>query len=362
MRAQQRHIRQEYQALGSLRACHASRARRFRAVGAGAVGMLFVSSAAALPPLPAHDATPLARKASAPPQPTQPPKPQAKQAAKPTPPPAHPQHPHARVKPVKPTLPRAARPALAAPAQETPAANVPGAAAPSDSEADHHPDEAQADDDAQAIIPGSPQDPASRYGRMTAAMCMHEARARGLSLSSAGASLGVLAPVRLTGAIGGVRFHSALPESQRSSSVYEVFDCRLVLALHDWAKVLRQHDVVEVVHMSAYRPPSAKTWPANQLGTRHTGALAIDAGTFIKGDGTKLVVDKDYHGYIGQRPCGDKSTPWPPAPEATALRKLTCDTIDAKLFHVVLTPGFNQAHHNHFHLEVSAKGTHFYVR
>src|SRR4029079_16775946 len=69
---------------------------------------------------------------------------------------------------------------------------------------------------------------------------------------------GVVAPLRLKGAIAGVVFHSMPPVAQRRTSPYEIYDCRLVLALDDWARVLARHDVVEVVHYSVYRPPAAK--------------------------------------------------------------------------------------------------------
>ena len=208
-------------------------------------------------------------------------------------------------------------------------------------------------------------DAAMRYGNMTHDACILEATMRKLPVKLEGDLRGVLVPLRLQGPLSGVSFHSAIPESQRQTSVFEVFDCRLVLAMDDYAKMLAAYDVVEVIHMSAYRPPPAKGWKDGDLGSRHSGALAIDVGAYIKKDGSKLVVEKDYHGYIGQGPCnaqGEPNAPWPQSAEGTELRKLTCDTLSAKLFHVVLTPGFNWAHHNHFHLEVSAGGTHYYVR
>lgn len=204
-----------------------------------------------------------------------------------------------------------------------------------------------------------------RYGAMPHDACIIEATLRKLPVKQEGDLRGVMVPLRLTGPLSGVSFHSAIPEAQRKTSPFEVFDCRLVLAMDDYAKMLAAQDIVEVIHMSAYRPPPAKGWKDGDLGSRHSGALAIDVGAFVKKDGSKLVVEKDYHGYIGQGPCtasGSPNTPWPPSAEATELRKLTCETVSAKLFHVVLTPGFNWAHHNHFHLEVSAGGSHYYVR
>src|SRR5437899_2051866 len=82
------------------------------------------------------------------------------------------------------------------------------------------------------------------------------------------------------------------------------------LAAHDFTASPRAHDVVAVVHMSGWRPPPAKRWPAGKLGTRHDGALAIDAGTFVKSDGTRLDVEKDFHGRIGAKTCGPGTGPW----------------------------------------------------
>ena len=164
---------------------------------------------------------------------------------------------------------------------------------------------------------------------------------------------GVLAPVRLTGPIHGVSFHTALPPAKRSSSPLEIVDCRLALALDDFALQLSEHDVVDVLHYSIYRPPS-EHWPPDRIASRHPGALAIDAASFTKKDGTKLEVERDFHGHIGAVTCGPGAGPAPATDEAVELRKIVCDAADAKLFNVALTPDYNWAHHNHFHLEVAA--------
>jgi hypothetical protein len=215
--------------------------------------------------------------------------------------------------------------------------------------------------DVDVSVPGKKKNPpATRYARMSRAQCISEAKARGLPVQVIETARGVLAPVRITGALHGVLFHSAISEAARKTSVFEIFDCRLVLALDDATTTLKKYDIVEVIHMSAYRPPAAKLWKDGAIGTRHTGALALDAGTFIKSDGSKFNVEKDFHGQIGQHPC--TYPPKPGTPESVTFRKLSCELIASELFHVFLTPGFNWEHRNHFHMEVSAGGTHFYVR
>jgi hypothetical protein len=159
--------------------------------------------------------------------------------------------------------------------------------------------------------------------------------------------------VRLRGDLHGVSYHSGVPVARRASSPWEIVDCRLVLALDDFAAQLSAHGIVEVVHYSMYRPPPA-TWPSGRLASRHPGGLAIDAASFVKKDGETLDVERDFHGRIGASTCGrGASQPLPATSAAVELHRIVCDAVDAGLFHVALTPDFNWAHRNHFHLEVA---------
>jgi hypothetical protein len=201
-------------------------------------------------------------------------------------------------------------------------------------------------DDAQAT-------PAFRYANLDRTACEAELTRRAIPFAREAEARGVLAPVRLTGPVHGIAFHSAIPERQRATSPIEIFDCRLVLALDDFAAILAAHGVVEVIHMSVYRPPPAKRWPSGKLGQRHDGALALDAGTFVRRDGSTLVVEKDFHGRIGAKTCGPNTGPNPATSEAIELRRIVCEAADAHLFNVELTPDYNWPHRNHFHLEVT---------
>jgi len=194
--------------------------------------------------------------------------------------------------------------------------------------------------------------PAVRYGSLDQAGCEAELDARQISYKRETAP-GVGEPVRLTGALHGVTFRTDEPDSKRGTTPYEISDCRLVLALDDFAEVLEAHGVVEVRHYSMYRAPG-KSWPADKVGVQHIGGMAIDAGRFTLRDGTTLAVDKVFHGAIDAKTCGDGAGPNPATPESLELREILCDTVARHLFNVVLTPNFNKPHHNHFHLEVTA--------
>jgi len=194
--------------------------------------------------------------------------------------------------------------------------------------------------------------PALRYGRLDRVTCENELERRGIPFSRVDGARGVLAPVRLRGALHGVTFRTGLPEAKRGSTPWEIVDCRLALALDDFAAQLATHDVTQVIHFSVYRPP-VSSWPEGKIASRHPGALAIDAGSFVKKDGTRLEVERDFHGHIGATTCTGTG-PHPATPEAMELRRIVCDAAEARLFNVALTPDYNWPHRNHFHLEVTA--------
>lgn len=195
--------------------------------------------------------------------------------------------------------------------------------------------------------------PAYRYGQLSQEACERELTSRGIPFQRQSSTPGVVAPVRLTGPLHGVTFHTDVAENQRATTPWEIADCRLVLAIDDFSEILAAHGIVDVRHYSMYRPP-AKDWPADKPGTRHGGALALDAGRFTDKDGNVLDVDKDFHGAIDAKTCGADAHPNPATPEAIELRAILCETVDRHLFNVVLTPNYNKPHHNHFHLEVTA--------
>jgi len=192
--------------------------------------------------------------------------------------------------------------------------------------------------------------PAYRYGQMSQDDCEAALHDRGISYQRETAR-GVAMPIRLTGPLHGVVFRTN--DGDPRTSPYDIVDCRLALALDDFAVILAGHDIVEVRHYSIYRAPP-RDWPDDKLGTRHNGALAIDAALFTGRDGKKLEVLKDFHGKIDAKTCGPGAGPHPATPEAVELRAILCEAVDHHLFNVVLTPNYNKPHRNHFHLEITA--------
>jgi hypothetical protein len=199
--------------------------------------------------------------------------------------------------------------------------------------------------------------PAHRYAAMSRDDCEAELTARGIPFERDDAD-GVLAPVRLKGALRGVVYRTNLKQEQRETTVWEIADCRLVLALDDFAAILVKHDIVEVRHYSMYRKPRRKRDKAR---SQHAGGLALDAAAFIRKDGSKLDVLEDFKGRRGSKTCGEKARKVKHA-AAIELREIVCEAVQQQLFTVTLTPNFNRAHRNHFHLEVTPGVSWFWVR
>jgi hypothetical protein len=102
-----------------------------------------------------------------------------------------------------------------------------------------------------------------------------------------------------------------------------------------------------------YRLPEG-SGSRNKPARHHMAGVAIDAGLFIKRDGSVLNVDRDFHGAIGAKTCGPGAGPRRATAEAKELRELLCTLVSRRLFNLVLTPNYDPPHKNHFHLEVSA--------
>ena len=210
-----------------------------------------------------------------------------------------------------------------------------------------------------AHAPGSR---AEAYAAITPEACLAELDKRHIPFSREAPKRGVKIPVRLTGKVGGVLYRSDFPDNERETVPWEVFDCRLVLSLDDFSETLRAHSICEVRMFSAWRPP-AKSWPMDEWGRRHQGALAIDVREFRKDTGEVLNVLNDFHGKLGAAQCTPAAPPpAPDTPEARELHDLVCAASEAHVFNSILTPNHNPAHKNHFHLELTPDVDWFMLR
>jgi hypothetical protein len=200
---------------------------------------------------------------------------------------------------------------------------------------------------------------ATRYAALDAAACKAELARRAVAFTPVAEAPGVRIPVRIPAGVGGVIYRTEAPQHVRETGPHDVFDCRLVLALSDFSRVLKTHDIDEVRIFSAWRPVSAKRL-GDADGTRHAGGLAVDVARFgkrlVPGEKERvwLEIERDFHGRIGTPPCGaGAAPPWPATPAARELRSIACEAADQHFFTAILTPNYDRAHRNHFHLEVT---------
>jgi hypothetical protein len=205
--------------------------------------------------------------------------------------------------------------------------------------------------------------PGYRYAQLDSESCYAEVTKRQLPLRREGQSWpGVTAPMRFTGPINGVLIHTDRIESERASSPYELFDCRLALAMDDFSKLLSAEGISEVVIFSAYRPPPKSAHADAEQLKRHAGGLAVDIHRLRRADGSWIKIDSDFHGRIGAKICGvSAAPPNPSTPEAKLLRRVVCAAAEQHLFQLVLTPNYDRAHRNHLHLGLTAEVKWFIV-
>jgi hypothetical protein len=189
---------------------------------------------------------------------------------------------------------------------------------------------------------------ASREVGLSGPQCLAELGRRKLGVTRfRGAAVGVSTPVRVTGPISGVRF-----VTPGAKSPYGILDCRLALALSDLATVLKRHDVVEVRVDNMYRPHAHL--PGKKKPSQHSYGLAIDMTRLKRSDGTELIVERDFQGALGEPVCGETARARSElSADASALRDFICDVARSELFHHILTPNHDAAHHDHFHLDIA---------
>ena len=132
-------------------------------------------------------------------------------------------------------------------------------------------------------------------------------------------------------------------------------DCSLIVALADSAPILRARGVVEVVDIGVYnyRCIGGGTPPNCPEGiSQHAFATAIDIAGYLTSDGEYYSVNDDWVIDSGGSTCGAVT-------ENTRdefLHEIICAQKAAGIWNIVLTPNFNAAHRNHFHVDLTPNG------
>jgi hypothetical protein len=172
--------------------------------------------------------------------------------------------------------------------------------------------------------------------------------ALGLDWAPASATRGILDPVRVQPLIGGVRYRYVSNETPTAMTM----DCELAPRLHHLAQIVARHGVDEIIHIGIYNyrcigggdPDSGTCTPS-----MHAQARAIDIwGLGLAGSDTEYVLERDW--VI----TGGDTCPGSPASEADrVLHEVGCAMWSEGTFQIVLTPNYNAAHRNHFHVDMT---------
>ena len=167
--------------------------------------------------------------------------------------------------------------------------------------------------------------------------CKRALDARGVRWKSA-ARPDIAIPVEIDGPLGGVAWHHAGKGAL-------VIDCSLAVSLAEAGPYLVALGVERATFSSAYARRNVR---GTSRPSKHSYGLAIDVARFTGASIGDLAVVLDYEQGLGDAvDCLGQ-----PATQGGAILKvLQCQLVRSGLFHLVLSPDYDDAHHDHFHLE-----------
>jgi hypothetical protein len=159
---------------------------------------------------------------------------------------------------------------------------------------------------------------------------------------------GIADPVTVKLPLNGVAYRFNGSAEQRKT-LYG--DCALMKSLAEAAPIMRSHDIVELVDIGIYnyRCIDQTKTPPNCTLSQHAYAKAIDIAAWVTGDATKYSVLTDW--LID--PATTTCTAATDGAKDEFLHKVICELKAAGVWNIVLTPNYNDAHRNHFHVDLS---------
>jgi hypothetical protein len=148
---------------------------------------------------------------------------------------------------------------------------------------------------------------------------------------------GVANAVEIIGLLGGVEVAGPGPL---------VIDCSLAVSLDEVGRYMRALGVDKALYSSALAKRNVR---GTNRPSKHSYGLAIDVAGFSGADLGLVRVDRDYEQGLGD---GVDCVGQPLTQAGAVLKVLQCQLVRSGLFHLVLSPDYDDAHHDHFHLEV----------
>jgi hypothetical protein len=182
--------------------------------------------------------------------------------------------------------------------------------------------------------------------------CLAQLDALGVDYVEGPAGRGIATPVTVTLPLNGMVYKSGTTPRK---TLY--LDCQLALSLWRTADLVKRQGIVAIQDYGIYnyrcinqsvQPPC----PGSSL-SQHAFAMAIDIAALEKADGTRYIVDQDW--IIDALPDGEDTCTVSPAAgdKNQLLHQLLCQWHDLEVYRILLTPNYNAAHRNHFHVDLT---------
>jgi len=166
--------------------------------------------------------------------------------------------------------------------------------------------------------------------------CFADLDARGVSYKRAKRP-GIVLGVEVTSMPNGVQITGDEPL---------VIDCSLAVSLHEITRYMKALGIENAHFASAY---SRRNVRGTNHPSKHSYGLAIDVSSFTGPALGTVRVDRDYEQGLGD---AVDCVGTPATQGGIVLKILQCQLVRSGLFHLVLSPDYDDAHHDHFHLEV----------
>lgn len=171
----------------------------------------------------------------------------------------------------------------------------------------------------------------------TAASCLAELDARHIGYTIT-TRKGIANAVEITSPLGGITY--------ASDGQPLILDCSLAISLDEAGSYLTALGFTQAYFSGAY---SRRNVRGTNRPSKHSFGLAIDVHRYTGAQLGTVRVDRDFEQGLGDH----LDCIGAPLTEAGAALKIAqCQLVNSGLFSLVLSPDYDDAHYDHFHLEV----------
>jgi hypothetical protein len=182
------------------------------------------------------------------------------------------------------------------------------------------------------------------------APCTDRLTALGVAFEKGPDRPGVVSPVTVETPLNGISYSNS--NDQPAGQLY--MDCTLALALHEMAPVMSSHGLDHVQHLGIYNyrciaDPGPPPDCPNGI-SRHAYADAIDIMELRSAGGETYNVNDDWVIDADIEPTCSAGTS---GAKDALMHAFVCDLFEGGVFNILLTPNYNAAHRNHFHLDLT---------